>query len=418
MMKKQIGLLLLLVLFGMNGNFVFGRGGTTPTVTVVPTITHGTCFNTTGTIEFEIVVTSEWENKAKMNAWRLEDDVPTLIEASYDPNLIGVVTGLSVGVYTLSGSISALNSDGMWVGIPFSATFWVGIQAVWTEKIDMISSPNSYSAIQNAVTNNLGGVRSSNEIDSGVDGWIEMKAQYGTTTNSHVYWIMGETNPLGTFTVNFPNQFVEFYKTSAGNGIRVKHEDFGGNFVYDTISTNPIDKVRLVRTGTNLKLYLNNSTSSVFTFQAPPSGPMNIAVRTQQVGDGCLDVVSSFECKPIESDLYGHLKYKLDGFYHIMKNGHIKFVFDQEYDADDLVFNIYNQSDLLVATDSDFAALSTTYGDNYLLIDVSDAIHCIGKGFFYLEVTNSKKEKSYLRFFNDFVNPACLDYIDVDESND
>jgi hypothetical protein len=123
-----------------------------------------------------------------------------------------------------------------------------------------------------------------------------------------------------------------------------------------------------------------------------------------------VDLTTSYGCSESEQGIFAHLKYELDGYYHIMKNGKIKFIFDQEYDTDDLKFKMFNHKDILHRTDADFPIQSTTNGDNYVTIDVSDVTNCIGKGFFYLEVTNSKKEKSYLRFFNDHSIPECIDY--------
>lgn len=106
---------------------------------------------------------------------------------------------------------------------------------------------------------------------------------------------------------------------------------------------------------------------------------------------------------------FAHLDFEMDGYYHIMKSGKIRFIFDQQYDADILEFNIYDYHDDLVKTQADFTAVNTTYGDNYLTIDVSTSQDCIGRGFFYLEVITSKNEKLYLRFFNDFSTPGCTD---------
>jgi hypothetical protein len=320
-------------------------------------------------------------------------------------------------MYNFYGSMTVQTSTGIYVSVIINQPVWVGIETVWTEKIDMIASPNSYSAKRNASTVSYGGVRSSNGIVSG-DGWIEMSAVFGSTTDNRVFLMIGETNPLGTFDPNGNVQYIEFLKGSGGNKIRIKYQAIGGAYLYATLSSNPDDKIRVVRTGSYLSIQKNNSATNIFNLPVAYTGPMNIAVRTLAEDDGCLDVVSTFECTPIESNLYGHLKYKLDGFYHIMKNGHIKFVFDQEYDTDNLVFNIYNQNDQLVKTEADFSPILATNGDNYLLIDVSDATHCLGRGFYYLEVINSKKEKSYLRFLNDFTSIYCPDYTNSNNSND
>ncbi|MCJ8289336.1 MAG: hypothetical protein HRT58_22040 [Crocinitomicaceae bacterium] len=407
MMKKQFGLLLLLVLFGSSSNFVFSqRGGSNPSVTVVPTITHGTCFNPKGVVDYVVVVSSHWENEASMNSLQLNDDIPEVVYDHPDVSLTGTINDLDVGVYTFSGSVTALNSTGMWVSVPFSATIWVGIETIWTEKIDMVASPNSYSAKRNASIQTYGGIRSSNTVVTG-NGWAEMNAQYGSTSDNRVFWLIGDYDPLGTFDPTSNTQYLEFFKGSGGNGIRLKHETSGGSYTFQTLSGDPDDKIRLVKNGTTLTIQKNDVSTTIFTLPTTYVGAMSIAVRTLAQDDGCLDVISSFPCA--EPKIYAGLKYKIDGFYHTMTDGKIRFVFDQEYDTDDLKFTIYNHMDVLVKDQDDYPLLGTTNGDNYLTIDVSDDVHCIGRGFFYLELINSKKEKSYLRFFNDFSNPACLD---------
>lgn len=125
------------------------------------------------------------------------------------------------------------------------------------------------------------------------------------------------------------------------------------------------------------------------------------AVYTNIAGAGTNNVLSSFQCVTGNADLYAQLKYDMDGYYHIMKGGNINFVFDQEYDAANLQFNLYNSNDVLIRTQADFPAMGTTNGKNYLTLVVRNS-YCIGAGFFYLEIINSKKEKMYLRFYNDY----------------
>jgi len=92
-----------------------------------------------------------------------------------------------------------------------------------------------------------------------------------------------------------------------------------------------------------------------------------------------------------------------------MKEGQIRFIFDQQYNSEDLTFNIYNYHDELVKTQASYPAIATTHGENYLMIDVTEDDTCLGRGFFYLEVITSKKEKMYLRYFNDYTHPNCID---------
>ena len=123
---------------------------------------------------------------------------------------------------------------------------------------------------------------------------------------------------------------------------------------------------------------------------------------------GFVDFVSSFGCSHPESNIFAHLKYDIDGYYHTMVNGKIRFLFNQEYDASTLKFNIYNNIDRKVKDQTNFPSIPVTFGTNEITIDVSDEAHCIGKGFFYLEVINDKKEIMYLRFYNDF-GSICME---------
>ena len=386
----------LLLFVVMNSESTFAeRGGSNPTVTVVPTITHATCFNSNGTVEYEVVVSSHWENGASMNSLSLSDDgnPPQVVYDHGGPTLTGTIVSLPVGVYTFSGSITTLNSNGMWVGVPFSMTIWVGVETVWSEKNDMVASPNSYSAKRNASTTSYGGVRSSNGITSG-EGWIEMSAVYGSTTDNRVFWIIGETNPLGTFSPNNQIQFIEFFKGSGGNGIRIKYQDGGGSYLYTTLSANYSDKIRLVRNGSTLTIQTNNTNSAIFSLPVGYSGPMNIAVRTLAEEDGCVDVVSSFECR---SEVYAKMERKLKGVKYQPIGNSLKFYVTEEYDnqSGSLDYNVYSDGDRATPVLTGVTQPHViNYGDNRYDLDIIS----LSSGSYILEVINDKKEKFYLRF--------------------
>lgn len=146
---------------------------------------------------------------------------------------------------------------------------------------------------------------------------------------------------------------------------------------------------------------IGNSISGYYFGRWKPS----FLIRKPQTG--FYKILSDFRC-PQSTGQYAHLKYELDGYYHIMKSGEINFVFNQEYSSSNLTFNLYNSNDVLIRTQANFPALSTTNGMNYLTLLVRDG-YCIGKGFFYLEVINSKNEKMYLRFFNDYDGCAAIE---------
>ena len=53
-------------------------------------------------------------------------------------------------------------------------------------------------------------------------------------------------------------------------------------------------------------------------------------------------------------------------------------------------------------TQASFPAVQVTYGENYLTLDLTTTNGCIGQDFFILEVISDKKEKTYLRFYNEY----------------
>lgn len=417
-MKKQFQLLLLTIFIGLSASVAFGQrgggSGSVPKVTIHPTISHATCFDQTGDVEYYIEVASPgWTKGTRINRLDLYDASWAPVQSLTQNGCCGSISNLAPGMYIFYGSMTVQTTTGMYVSVQLNFPIWVGIETVWAEKMDMISGPNSYSAKRNDFTVSYGGVRSSNGINSG-DGWIEMSAVFGNTTNARVFLMIGETNSLGNFNPSsIFQQYIEFYKGSSGNGIRVWYNDqvsgVWGNY-YQSISTNPDDKIRLVRNGTSLSIQKNNSSSNVFTLPQPYSGPMNIAVRTLAEGDGCLDVVSSFSCieQPENTVDYAELRNKVDGGYALAVGGRLKFTYDEEYAVSPsyLPFNIYDKqrsivasSDLLGVTTGISSPLNYQEDDARYIIDLSTISGMPDGEFYTLEVIDTKGNKKYLKFF-------------------
>lgn len=320
---------------------------------------------------------------------------------------------LSAGTYTVNFNVGSLSGVGQ---------ISLGYEADWAQSDpEYTYVPNSYSLLVNGHDElTYVQARSTNIMRYDVEGWIEF---------TPVVANMGGANIIRPTTLNLNDppslsllneELTAFSKQNAFNNYyRIWPFTPAQGFYGNTIIANDNSRVKMVFTTTGgagngqIMTYVNGVLKSTMN-----RGNSSIIARFNSMknNDGFKDVITSFPC-PTPSDLYGHLKYTLDGFHHTMKNGKIRFVFDQEYDTDNLTFNIYNQNDVLVKTQSHFSPIQTTNGDNYLTIDVSDNTHCIGRGFFYLEVINSKKEKMYLRFFNDFTNPNCLDYINANQGS-
>lgn len=408
MMKKNLILSLIFTILGLGSHFAMAqRPCAVPSTTFTPTVNHAICFDLDGA-SIDFVATGT--DGAYLKNLTLRDASGTLIYShGYYGALTGSISNLSPGVYTFAGSIVIeypCNGLIYVTAVPINYTVWVGIQTVWTEKIDMITSPNLYSAKRNASTVTYGGVRSSNGVDSG-DGWIEMKAQYGATTNNRVFWLIAAKSDLGTFDPNSGIQYIEFFKGSGGNGIRIKYlQSIGGSYAYFSLSTNENDKIRLVRSGSTLKVQKNNSLSTIFTLPVGFSGAMNIVVRSLALDDGCVDVVSTFECNA-ETD-YAELRKKVDGGNILVMEGLLKFTYDEEYAiaVNYLPFNIYNTQRSIVASSDGLGSvtgISTPLvyqeDDARYVIDIS-AVSSMSVGEFYtLEVIDSKGNKKYLKFF-------------------
>lgn len=397
-MKKQLGLLLLFVFFGIGSTVLAqrGGGGSNPSVSFVPTITYATCFNPNGNVEYEIVVSSEWENEASLNRLDMYNDVPELVFTTTDPNLVGTIGTTGIGIYTISGSISALNSNGMWVGIPFSATIWVGIETSWAELIDMAAIPNNYSTTRSVVSaQTFGASRSFNSINSG-DGWIQMRAGYGSSTSSNVYLVIGNTKDLTLFAPGASIQYLELYNTSSGSGVRVKHQVAGGTYSTTNLSIGINETIRVVRKGSTLTIQKGTSSSTVFTLPEPYTGPMNIGVFTSVVNDAALDVISSFPCE--YDNHYHYLKSSVEESIAYI-NGDLKFKFEEDYfdSGETLEYEIrdINGSSVTPLT----GVLDKTLGVDFYTLDIGPTGHNLSSGEIYLiTVVNEKGVKSFLKF--------------------
>lgn len=87
------------------------------------------------------------------------------------------------------------------------------------------------------------------------------------------------------------------------------------------------------------------------------------------------------------------LKKKLDGGYHTTTNDMLRFKFEEQYNDNNLTYNIYNDLNNIVLSQAT-NPLTVQYGYNRYALDVSS----LNTGFYTLEVINDKKEKWLLRF--------------------
>lgn len=300
------------------------------------------------------------------------------------------------GFYTVYGTINSNPS------LQFSTTVFVGYETIWSQEVDYDIS-GIYEE-RDANTDVYASARSSNTLRFDQDGTIQFSVENTSSTSFFKHFIQFTTDyPNATpFDQDFVNTDFLTIITSFGTDYLQVYEANQG-FTQPGIALQPSDLIRIeLKASTNeVEIYVNNQLKETISRN---SSLNTVRIYTTITGDRFKDIMTSFGCTDWD-ELFAHLNYKMNGYYHVMKDGLIKFVFDQEYDAEDLTFNIYNDMDELVKTQSDFSSVSSTNGRNYLTIDVSqNGSSCLGEGFFYLEVINSKKERMYLRFHNEHSN--------------
>lgn len=268
------------------------RGGATnPTITVETVVTHLTNEISSGEIDYEVTVSTGWIRGTQINSLEVLDSDGQSVYEHSGSGPIGIVTGLSIGAYKFTGSITVKNSSGYFVSVNFNHTLWVGLEAKWCDSKDMnVAFDNTIT--RNSTILNYAGARSNNILQSG-DGWIQLNAVYGAGEDAKSYLVLGNTQDLTNFSPSGSFQYVEFYSTSSGEGIRVNYQSSPGVYSMTTISNNPNDVVRLIREGSSIKIELNNSITSSFNFPTANSGILNIGVFSNEIGDGFQNVVTS-----------------------------------------------------------------------------------------------------------------------------
>lgn len=107
---------------------------------------------------------------------------------------------------------------------------------------------------------------------------------------------------------------------------------------------------------------------------------------------------------------YSELKRKLDGGYSYAAGGKLKFTMDEEYEQDAskyLPFRIYDKNhQLLESSDPDGVVLNSSvsplplqFDDNRWTLDISAIPGMVTGEYYILEVSGSKGDKRYLRFY-------------------
>lgn len=157
---------------------------------------------------------------------------------------------------------------------------------------------------------------------------------------------------------------------------------------------------------------------SPYTYNWQPGGatscnitvsPSSTTVYTLTVTDaaGCqsTDMVTVFNINSAVS--YIVPSKTIDGGYHLPKNNKVYFMFEEEYVAGTLNYQIldYNPASANVQVPNIACSLlsgsAKSLGDNRYAIDIPTCSPALGSGKYYVvELTNDKKEKFYFKFLN------------------
>ncbi len=397
----RIYIVFLLLVSGLSNGVYGQRGGggsligKIGSVTLTPTITHATCFNPKSSVDYLITVSSGWNKYTKVNFINLINSVGDVVYDPSNPVAIGSVLNLLAGSYTFTGSITTTSSTGFFISIPFTITIWIGIESSWKEFVDMSPLPNNYSAKRIINNQSYGGALSYNQITTG-DFWIEMSAVYGSSSDSYVYWVIGETDDISYFNSSGNDQYIQFYSTSSGSGVLVRYLN-QGVFTTTIISTNKDDKIRLIRTGTIIRLQKNNDNTILFSFPNPNNGPFNIGVFTRSINDACINVVSSLTC--VYDNQYYYLKENIEQSIAYIPSETVKFKFIEKYYdiSGNLQVEILDLSD--VNSTPQITSLNKTKGvDFYEIKNGVNGVSIISGKTYLLTVIDSKEKKQYLKF--------------------
>lgn len=413
---NKIGLFFLLLVLAFSSNEVSAqRNPITSATLTIDAINHATCFGGTGTVYLQLTVTST------SSPYVIGGSILVLNKDGVYHSTIGnsiiqstasisiPITNLTPGVYTISGTADVVTQGtGALQGIPGlnNLTVFVGYQAIWTEtkQMNIITS----TVLQNVITptQTYAGARATNADAN--DFWFLATPFHNTSnlTNRSVYVSLTNTAPLVAFIPGTHNNYLEFRRAGAdpntGDGVYYKST----TGTYKLTGVTYTDKIRVVRNGTNITFYKDHGTTALASGATNPyvainNIPVNLTTFTTVQNDG-VNIGTSLKCTS-SNDAYATLFDEVDGLYYTMKNGKLRFVFNQNYDTqNNLKFNIYNFLGSLHKTQANFPAVQATYGDNYITLDLTTTSGCLGEGIFVLEVISDKKEKMYLRFYNEY----------------
>ena len=310
----------------------------------------------------------------------------------YSANSVsGQFTNLPLGVYTVNVTWS--DANGLQSG---QSVFIIGHDIDWNivNNMSIVGSSTTIAPINNTINGNA---FSSNTLNESDDGWVSFELDHARSNYSGVssFFTFGQVflqsttgqKPLSVYVLNF------------GPGLLSKTIH-----AYDETGTSVMtpfffyDQGPLVMKKENgdTKLFYRNQQLANYTNNVTGDYNLYLTSNNIKLSRG----LASFCPATNPDNLCAHLDYELNGNYYVSNSGKFCFVYNEEYNDPDIKFNIYNIDNEIVLNQNSFNLSPMIYGENRVVLDFTN-FYCFVKGYYMLEVTNSKNEKFYLRFYND-----------------
>jgi hypothetical protein len=292
-----------------------------------------------------------------------------------------------------------------------NVTFTVGYSGLWSNLIDMTASGSTAS--RNTATSGItfGGAKSANYLRGGVDGWMDIGAQFSATSTARsIYILLADFGLTSAFNPSGATAYVEYRKggtitATSGEGIYFK----SGSTVYKLQGVVLSDRIRLQRSSGAIKFYKSNSMTILSWTLVSGSALSSLNVPNELFvlgyvplsGDGLASIVTGFPCAETTA-AYARAERSLTGVNYAATDK-LYFSYDEEYapTTSTLSYRILNyqhktvQSSAVVSGSTQVTA-TRVYGDNRYELTLSGTVPV--NGTYVLEVTNEKKEVFYLRF--------------------
>ena len=364
--------------------------------------------------------------------WCMNQNSLNIIESSIVTTIVAIGASNSPFSHQITGSAcqSVLLDEGVYkVTITWMTTtgsfgseifnYTVGKPINWNIVNDLYALNGTVNSITNSNWQGsvIGNAISSNVLDEAENGWVSTNVEvYRRRERDDFYRISGY-GEVGF--VDFNNQEkISVRLHSLGSSILNKYvtiEEFGSLWSSNSFMTNAEGIVKIDREvlGSDevFRVYdrygaLKHTYTTAVTTDLKIFGQARASMIYETTSSFCDGITDDSQC--------GHLDYELNGNYYYTNNGKFCFVYNEEYNDPNIEFNIYNINNNVIANEGDFYTDPLTLGENRIVLDFS-AISCFAKGMYMLEVINDKKEKFFLRIYND--SPMTIIEYDIHHPN-